>query len=796
MASHHYLVNFALAIVAINFVIGYKIKAPSSPHFPSSIFSSTARPSDSSPSGNGLNLPKITLLNSSNNYNDPYYSGIVENSQFETMLFKNESTFIVSSSRFNLVFQCEANYPVFWNLGHSKIHPTAYNSLRVLSTRKFEDAFDPTTFSYVTTLTMNGPLPILTGRYSCQSSARHEIQTNIQVFWQSTTSDVFVHSKENVTITISSKDDIVELPCQITNPESVPKLQKETGLAHNPYQNMGLNDSVQFSPAVGYTLKNLPNPVGIYKCLLDGNDFVSIRVVKQNVTANPGKTYSFKYDDENKRVECCSSGTKPPKIYWMVCEHPSTCGFREHFAPNTVSYLWQQGRRRGNCTVFSLRTYHTGIIRCVGENFNVFKEFIAPLQSKAIPWNQKRNTTTYFRWEEIDPQEMININPSDHFGREYYYDDLDLSGYPGRRRQESTSTIYSHQNVHLGCHTSRYYFAEGTHWMVRWKNKTMLSGSTIDSASVNNIGKVHHSYYGAIDQLHSNSFDFVASTEMESVICFAPVWNSSVWVTKIHYLYVNETISPWIGEGKEIVKYTWYANDTGKELSCSGSGIPSPTFLWEKDNMTIHDTAHNYHVFEPNITGAGEMEIVGGGGSANNNSGSGSGSNGSTSGNSTFPQNRSTTTTKPAAPTAHSTLRILRVSYSTHGVFRCVATNFGGVATKEFHITVLEPKSWTSLGVFAGASVITLVLMTGIIYLLRKLHKDRQEIRQLTSVNFKDVTRSTAARDEGARAATSSNAGAPALFDDDMGFGFGPSSMSHGVVFDNGKMTNNLIDTF
>lgn len=56
---------------------------------------------------------------------------------------------------------------------------------------------------------------------------------------------------------------------------------------------------------------------------------------------------------------------------------------------------WNQGRRRGSCSVLSLRNYHTGIIRCLGDGgYNVFKEFIVPVRVDRQPWNQKRNTTT------------------------------------------------------------------------------------------------------------------------------------------------------------------------------------------------------------------------------------------------------------------------------------------------------------------------------------------------------------------------------------------------------------------
>lgn len=49
---------------------------------------------------------------------------------------------------------------------------------------------------------------------------------------------------------------------------------------------------------------------------------------------------------------------------------------------------------------------------------------------------------------------------------------------------------------------------------------------------------------------------------------------------------------------------------------------------------------------------------------------------------------------------SHSGLRINRVSYTTSGVFRCIANNFAGKVSTEFHITVLGKFSLRANDVF------------------------------------------------------------------------------------------------
>lgn len=166
-----------LAIIITNtgIVCGLRVYAP--PPVP---------PTTPSPNANDLNLPYIHLLNGTEGdlYQDVSYYNPPEIPGLSTMLFHNETTYVASSSQNTLSFQCEASYPIFWNLAHSELHPTVYNSLRVLSIRQFDDPFDPSSFKYATILTMTGPNAQLTGRYSCQSAARHEIQSNVYVFWE------------------------------------------------------------------------------------------------------------------------------------------------------------------------------------------------------------------------------------------------------------------------------------------------------------------------------------------------------------------------------------------------------------------------------------------------------------------------------------------------------------------------------------------------------------------------------------------------------------------------------------
>ncbi len=175
-----------LILIIITLCSSLRIRAPTSP------VSSTPNPL--TPANNGIHLPHITLLNSSNSVElgiDPIYDmppgAGGDESLVEEQIFQNGSVYVIPGSRQYVSFQCEAKYPIFWNLAHSNIHPQVYNSLRVLSIRKFDDPWDPSTFTYVTILTMTGGGSLVTGNYSCQSAQRHEIRSDVFVFWKCNT---------------------------------------------------------------------------------------------------------------------------------------------------------------------------------------------------------------------------------------------------------------------------------------------------------------------------------------------------------------------------------------------------------------------------------------------------------------------------------------------------------------------------------------------------------------------------------------------------------------------------------
>lgn len=61
-----------------------------------------------------------------------------------------------------------------------------FNWLRIRTIRTVLDVFDPTTFTYSSQLIISSPSypHKLTGNYSCQSTAKNDIQKNIYIFWE------------------------------------------------------------------------------------------------------------------------------------------------------------------------------------------------------------------------------------------------------------------------------------------------------------------------------------------------------------------------------------------------------------------------------------------------------------------------------------------------------------------------------------------------------------------------------------------------------------------------------------
>lgn len=129
--------------------------------------------------------PNITVYNGTaeEDANVHYYD---QSSQNE-FIFQNDTVFVLPTTRTSIKFMCEANYPILWNLAGSKLVRNSYHAIRVLTIRKFEDAFDPTTFTYQSILALEGYgiNEELSGKYICRSSQNVELASSIQLFWQS-----------------------------------------------------------------------------------------------------------------------------------------------------------------------------------------------------------------------------------------------------------------------------------------------------------------------------------------------------------------------------------------------------------------------------------------------------------------------------------------------------------------------------------------------------------------------------------------------------------------------------------
>lgn len=124
-----------------------------------------------------------------------------------------------------------------------------------------------------------------------------------------------------------------------------------------------------------------------------------------------------------------------------------------------------------------------------------------------------------------------------------------------------------------------------------------------------------------------------------------------------------------------------------------------------------------------------------------------------------------------------------------------------------------EKKSWTATGVLVGASVVTLGLIVGIIYLLQKLYRDRREINQLansntlsrcSSVNFNDNddddnndgTAVVGNNNNNNSNNNNHNYNSGIIFGSGRAGREGNGSIVPTISYDNGMMTNNLIDAF
>ncbi|CAG7729311.1 unnamed protein product, partial [Allacma fusca] len=192
----------------------------------------------------------------------------------------------------------------------------------------------------------------------------------------------------------------------------------------------------------------------------------------------------------------------------------------------------------------------------------------------------------------------------------------------------------------------------------------------------------------------TQKIELVANLEMEAVICYAPIWNTTKWGSKIYKLNILE-ISPPVMAGPQMEELRWIANQTNASVHCpvKNDGPDWPT-VWRKNGDRLWDPG----MFVREVNG-------------------------------------------------FSSLTFTRVSHLTQGDYMCLVQNPAGSANKTFRIIVdvdgLSRKiatysSWHSASV-TFVVIVVLALLAGIGFLAWKMKLQKNIIDHFTRVVFRET---------------------------------------------------------
>lgn len=163
--------------------------------------------------GNGAKFisspPKIGVIGSLNGrYLSPRAG---EDSKDVNLTLEGVNTYLAPSRVGQITLECNASYPVMWNLLDSKvakliilriftwrfallvnswfqINSEIFPYIYVRTKRFASDLFDATTYNYSAEIVLGGPSSPhkFTGNYSCQNTAKKDVQSNVFIYWEGT----------------------------------------------------------------------------------------------------------------------------------------------------------------------------------------------------------------------------------------------------------------------------------------------------------------------------------------------------------------------------------------------------------------------------------------------------------------------------------------------------------------------------------------------------------------------------------------------------------------------------------
>ncbi|CAG7728866.1 unnamed protein product [Allacma fusca] len=407
-------------------------------------------------------------------------------------------------------------------------------------------------------------------------------------------------------------------------------------------------------------MPQMDDPFGSYKCLVPGgdddDDFVLLTAVPGIETKNHQNNVlqgnaSFSFDPVLRQIKCCATGSKPPNLRNIYCEDPITCELRE-------VYVMQSGNngikfKNSSCTVDRVYYRDSGVFRCKGDGIDVVRHFFSGYGRA----EENETSPLYFSWQDADPSKLIDV----------------LQHY-----RPTSGKIYSNQTIYMSCDASYYYFSEGVHWALKWRNKT-----------VQYLNESFTAYQGSYRRSEvMKTVKLVADMEMESLVCYAPVWNTTDWGSKSHELKIYQSAPPVI-VGPVLEEFRYAVNQTNVTIFCMAeNGKPNPIIRWRKNNRVV--------ITDSNV-------IV-------------RRSNGS------------------------SSLTFKRVSHDTQGDYKCLVGNVAGKTSKTVRVIIdVSSSSWGAASISITVIVVA-ALLAGMGLLVWKMKLQKKIIDHLAGVVFRDMS--------------------------------------------------------
>ncbi|XP_035708895.1 uncharacterized protein LOC110851525 [Folsomia candida] len=576
----------------------------------------------------------------------------------------NDTVFVVPSSIRGLSLLCNASYPVEWTFHREKWNQrTTWQTVLVNSRGSDPKTLEPLWYSVE--LRFLGHNVEITGNYTCQKYGQDLPSKSVYIFWEGSSPPyltMLAAGTHRRTITYNSNtSNTFVIPCTVSRPDIVVQLYKD-----NQTADLTNSDNVKFNSAVGFTLVNMKNPFGIYKCIVglpDDEDSLEFEVKSGPGTPTPEfenqlwGTASFTFDAPKRQFVCCSSNkNKPPKIAHFYCSHPITCKLQKH-ALHKIETASHKSTSE-NCAFLPLRMLMAGVLRCKGDSIDIVREYFFPMMQPYQRFGQRSNITVtpYSSWAMADPESMMILT-------------------------NMTDTFYVGETRRFVCRASKFFFSQGIHWTLFYENETI-------NVQGNQTRRSKNHTYGIFQDGNYAIIEIQADIGLKKVVCNAPIWNTTGWAKKTLPFTIAYPTAPILNGSSNDEEITWPTSSKSQLLTCTFSGTPKPRVTWTRNDKVIRvGVRTNDSISYLNVTRFG------------------------------FPQ----------------------------ATFACNVSNVGGYVTKSFKVTISDGLPvWKSIMYVFGAIIICVALVGGS-FAFWKVKQQKEAIRRLAQVAFKDVNAVAAA---------------------------------------------------